>query len=92
MSMFPLNPMSSSILQTGQVQRTQAAEKDRQARRITEMTKNVALADDRLEHQVESSDTAAVIGDEQKKDQQPREKKKHHPKDDEEGSQLDVRG
>lgn len=75
--MSQINPFTGSIVQAPQVQRQQAADKDRHLRKANDVAKNSALADDRLEHQVESSDTVAPLHeDDQHPDQQKRKSKK----------------
>ena len=54
--MTQINPFTGAIIQSGQVQPKQSAEKDRQIRRLQNLGKNAALQGDHLEHQVESSD------------------------------------
>jgi len=72
--MSQINPFTGSILQAPQVQRQQAADKDRQLRRVNDRAKNAALNDDTLEHQVESSDVVAPTHD------APDQQKRHRPK------------
>jgi hypothetical protein len=63
--MSQINPFIGSILQSTHVQRQQAAERDRQIRRIQDLEKNAALESDKLEHQVESSEGVSAIQDEE---------------------------
>ena len=72
--MTQINPFTGSILQAPQVQRQQAAEKDRQLRRVTDQEKDSALQGDQLEHQVESSEELAAIHDQDTPD--PRKRRK----------------
>jgi hypothetical protein len=65
-TMSQINPFTGSILQTPQVQRQQSVDKDRQVRRVQDLAKNTALADDRLEHQVESSEELKPIHEDQR--------------------------
>jgi hypothetical protein len=74
--MSQINPFTGSVLQAPQVQRQQAADKDRQLRRVSDQAKNAALNDDKLEHQVESSDVVAPTQDHP---QQPKKKDKRKP-------------
>ena len=89
--MTSINPFSGYVAQGSQVERAQAADKTRQARRTQDLSKNIALQDDQLEHQVESADAVAPIHD----DQQPPQQRQHphkDPKDDkpDEPPHLDV--
>jgi hypothetical protein len=65
--MTQINPFTGSILGTPQVQRQQAADKDRQVRRAQEQSKNAALTEDRTDHQVESSEELKPIQPEARK-------------------------
>ena len=92
--MTEINPFTGSILQSPIVQRQQAAEKDRQTRKAADAEKNDALAGDRLEHEVESSEALAEIHDEDSPDPRKRKKQPHKhisadPISDE--SQLDLK-
>jgi hypothetical protein len=53
--MTQINPFTGAIIQGMQVQPRQGAEKDRQVRRVQNLSKNSALQGDELEHQVESA-------------------------------------
>jgi hypothetical protein len=86
--MSQLNPLTGSILQTPQVQRQQSTDRDRQARRTAEQTKNAALADDKLDHQVESSEELTPIQKEQKHERRFK-RPKHLPG---EGDDADGKG
>jgi hypothetical protein len=94
--MSQINPLTGSILQTGQVQRQQSADKDRQVRRAVEQTKNAELADDQLEHQVESSEELQPIQKEPKQDRQFKRSKHPHAQpapdesDEDEKPRLDL--
>jgi hypothetical protein len=70
-----INPLAGSLLQSTQMQRQQAAEKQRQTRRVQVLEKDVAAQDDQLEHQVESTDEKVEIHDEQTGERQPRKRK-----------------
>lgn len=61
--MTQINPFTGAIIQGGQIQPLQRAEKDRQIRRMQNLGKNSALQGDRLEHQVESSDAIHAAAD-----------------------------
>lgn len=63
--MSQINPFTGSIVQAPQVQRAQAAEKDRQVRKLHDLTKNAALQGDQLQHEVESSEALTPVQDEQ---------------------------
>jgi len=93
--MTEINPFTGSILQSPIVQRQQAAEKDRQARRAQDAEKNAALEGDRLEHQVESSEALAEIHDEDSPDPRKRKHSAHRREksaqnDPEDKSHLDL--
>lgn len=75
--MSQINPFTASVLQTPQVQRQQSDDRDRQIRRAHELSKNAALADDRLEHQVESSEELTPVQKEQKHERRFR-RPRHH--------------
>ncbi len=74
--MTQINPFTGSILQAPTVQRQQAAQKDRQLRRVSDLEKNAALDDDQLEHQVESSDVVAPVHADDEHHEQKRKSKK----------------
>ncbi len=61
--MSQINPFTGSIVQAPQVQRAQAAEKDRQLRKLNDLAKNAALQDDQLQREVESSQAVTPISD-----------------------------
>jgi hypothetical protein len=63
--MSQINPFTGAVAQSPQVQRTQAAEKDRHVRRTQDAAKATALSTDQFEHQVESADAVASIHDDQ---------------------------
>jgi hypothetical protein len=64
--MSQINPFTGSILQSTQVQRQQATDKDRQVRRAQDQTRDSSLAQDTVEHQVESSEELGPIQKEQR--------------------------
>ncbi len=74
--MSQINPFTGSVLQAPQVQRQQATEKDRSLRRAADASKNAALAEDRLEHQVESSDLVTPAHEDERHEQQKRKSRK----------------
>ena len=88
--MTQINPFTGSIVQAPQVQRTQAAEKDRQLRKVTDLSKNAALQGDQLHNEVESSEALTPAQDEQprKNPRQSRKKPRAEPDDGE--SHIDV--
>lgn len=87
--MSQINPFTGSILQTPQVQRQQAVEKDRQARRVTDRVKNSALTEDQLDHQVESSEAVIPIHEEERHDRQFKRPRHHkHPADPQDDANL----
>ena len=61
--MTQINPFTGAIVQGMQVQPRQSAEKDRQIRRVQNLSKNSALQGDQLEHQVESADAPNAVSD-----------------------------
>jgi hypothetical protein len=73
-----INPFTGSILQAPQVQRSQAADRDRQLRRATDLSKNAALAGEQLQHEVESSEAITPVHDDQSKNPQQRKKPQPH--------------
>lgn len=86
--MTQINPFTGAIIQSTQVQPKQSAEKDRQIRRLQNLSKNAALQGDRLEHQVESSDTmhAADDGQDTSQHQQRRSPGREQPNADQDSS------
>ena len=62
--MTAINPFAAPLAQSSHVQHQQSAEKSKHIRRTQELSKDVALRDDQLEHQVESSEELAPIHDE----------------------------
>jgi hypothetical protein len=76
-----INPFVGSVVQTTGVQRTQAADKDRQLRKSADLQKNAGLSGDRFEHAVESSEALDPIHDEPKKDQNKKRQQPHKQKD-----------
>jgi hypothetical protein len=76
--MTQINPFVGSVVQSTQVQRQQAAAKDRDVRKAREMEKNLALQDDQLEHQVESSEELKAIREERPSDHRRDRKQEHH--------------
>jgi hypothetical protein len=90
--MTQINPFTGSIVQAPQVQRTQAAEKDRQLRKVTDLSKNAALQGDQLQHEVESSEALTPAQDEQprKNPRQSRKKPRTSAEQDDGESHIDV--
>lgn len=90
--MSQINPFTGSILQSPQVQRQQATDKDRQVRRAVEQTKNAALADDRLDHQVESSEGLKPVDDEHHPERRFKRNKRQQgkPTPGDDGPHLDL--
>lgn len=84
--MTQINPFTGAIILSGQVQLRQSAEKERQIRRLQNLSKNAALQGDRLEHQVESSDTLHVASNEQEREQ-PRRQPQQQQEPQEEGEE-----
>ena len=87
--MSQVNPFAGYIAGSSHVQRQQALHKDRQVRRTQQLAKNIALQDDQLEHQVESSEELSPIRDERDTDPKERKRKRPPPKD--EPPHVDVR-
>jgi hypothetical protein len=89
--MSAINPFSGYVAQGSQVERLQAAEKTRQARREQVLSKDVAAQDDQMEHQVESTDAIVSIHDDQQtppRQQHPR--RDPLPEDGEQPPHIDV--
>jgi hypothetical protein len=61
--MSQINPFTGAIIQGMQVPPRQGAEKDRQLRRVQNLSRNSALQGDQLEHQVESADAPHAVND-----------------------------
>ena len=76
--MSQINPFTVSILQAPQVQRSQAADRDRQLKRATDLSKNAALAGEQLQHEVESSEAVAPAHEDHSKNPQQRKQPKPH--------------
>ena len=89
--MTSINPFSGYVSQGTQIERTEAADKKREARRTQEASQSVTRRDDELEHQVESADAVAGVHDEQQQ-HQPSGNPQQQKKDDEEEEQgrLDI--
>lgn len=97
--MTSINPFSGYLAQGAQLDRLQAADKTRQAKRVNALSKNVAARDDEMEHQVESTEQinhVSGIDDQhtgQGRDQQPDQKKRQPPADSEDQTpRLDITG
>jgi hypothetical protein len=95
--MSQINPFTGAIIQGMQVPPRQSAEKDRQIRRVQNLSKNSALQGDQLEHQVESADAPHPVDDGQEHTYNPQRRsappQKANPQDeDEDGStpRVDV--
>jgi hypothetical protein len=69
-----INPFAGSILQSTNVQRTQAAEKDRALQKARDKQKNSAGGTDLFEHTVESSEAIPPSHDDEDT-QDPRKRK-----------------
>ena len=74
--MTGINPFAAPLAQSSTVQHQQSAEKSRHVRRTQEMSKDVALRDDQLEHQVESSEELSPIHDEDQEHPAQKRRKK----------------
>lgn len=88
--MAQINPFTGSILQATNVQRTQAAEKDRALQKARVQQKVTSVGRDQFEHQVESAEAIPPLtGDQDKPDPRRRKQKK---KSSEDGKpQIDLR-
>jgi hypothetical protein len=64
--MDPVNPLSGGLLTSAQAQRQASADNQRQVRRALALAKTVAARGDTvdIEHEVESSEGPAAVGDE----------------------------
>lgn len=94
--MTPINGLNAGIVQGSQVQQRQATDRQRQIRRVQNLSKNSALQGDKLEHQVESADAVGPAGDgqdsfhPQQRRQQATPKPPPVPEDDPAGGHVDV--
>src|SRR5687768_3251808 len=77
--MTQINPFTGAVAQSPQVQRAQAAEKDRHVRRTQDAAKATAVSTDQFEHQVESADAVTSIHDDQS-GHPPKQRKPGKPK------------
>jgi hypothetical protein len=82
--MSQIDPFFSSVLQAPYVQQQQASEKDRQVRKDADQKKDAALAEDQLEHQVESTEELAPINEQQKQQREFKRSKHEHSAEDDE--------
>lgn len=92
--MSSINPFAGYVAQSSQVERAQAADKSRQLRREQALAKNVAVRDDQLEHQVESSEAAAPIHDDETGGQGNPQQQRQKPKCDGEADEpphIDIK-
>lgn len=92
--MSQVNPFAGYVAGSSHVQRQQAMHKDQQVRRIQQLAKDIALQDDRLEHQVESSEELRSIHDERDADPQQHQRKGSESAENpeqEEAPHVDVR-
>ena len=76
--MTQFNPLSGAILQSPIVQQQQAGEKVSQIKRTQLLEKNIALEDDQMENQVESSDEVQP-GRQARDDEHPSQRKPKKP-------------
>ena len=79
--MSQINPFTGAILQAPHVQRTQAADRDRQLRRAQDLNKNAALAGEQLQHEVESSEAVPPAHNDQQQKGRKRNKRRGTPSD-----------
>jgi len=91
--MAQINPFTGSILQATNVQRTQAADKDRALQKVRDKQKNSGLGREALEHQVESAEALTRSNeDEDTADPRQRKQKKRDAKSSEAPKpQIDLR-
>jgi hypothetical protein len=89
--MSQINPFSGYLAGASHVQRQQAAEKDRLLRRAHELTKNIALQGDQLEHQVESSEQISPVREHRDEDPTNQRRKDTPPRSEAEPPRLDLR-
>lgn len=87
--MTQINPLAGSILQSTQVQRQAAVEKDRQVRRRQEAVKDAGTHGDEFDHQVESSEAINPIHDEHKRQSQQSKQGPHQNPDDADDDSAD---
>jgi hypothetical protein len=90
--MTQINPFTGSVLQSTQVQRQEATQKDRQIRQRQNEAKVAGAHSDEFEHQVESSDAITPVHEEQKQQSQKKRQGPHqNPKrDDDADPHLDL--
>ena len=88
--MSSINPFSGYVAQGTQIERTQAADKSREARRTAAASQSVTRRDDELEHQVESADAVASVQDDQQQHQQPKREQQQAKEGEEGEGRLDV--
>jgi hypothetical protein len=88
--MSSINPFSGYVAQGTQIERTEAADKKREARRTQEASQSVTRRDDELEHQVESADAVAGVHDEQQQPSGNPQQQQKKDDDEEEQGRLDV--
>ena len=86
------NPLSGAILGSTVVQQTMQLEKERQVRRSQALSKDVAAEDDRLEHEVESTERVAPVNEEEAERYHQRKSREHAAAADDEKPHLDVTG
>jgi len=93
---IPINPFSGYLAQGAQLDRLQAADKTRQAKRANALSKNVAVRDDEMEHQVESTEQISEVNDQgashQQGQQSGRQKHRETPEPEAQLPHLDVKG
>ena len=90
--MSSINPFSGYVAQGTQIERTQAADKTREARRTQAASQTVTRRDDELEHQVESADAVASVNDQDQQHQQAKKERERRQAEEEGGAAggLDV--
>lgn len=85
-----INPFSGYLAQGSHVERTQATDKSRQIRRAQQLSRDVALRDDEMEHQVESSDAPSALKDDDAGAGQQQYPQQHEEPGEETPPHLDI--
>ena len=87
--MSQINPFTGAIIQGMQVPPRNSAEKDRQIRRVQNLSKNSALQGDQLEHQVESADAPHAVNDGQEHTYNPQRRSPRPQRPNSQGNKED---
>ncbi len=90
-----INPFAAVLQASPAAQRQLSADKARQSRQSTALTRNIAADDDRLEHQVDSAEFVSSIHDEQSQHDEPgqHQRKRHAEAEDTDAAEprLDIK-